>query len=625
MSWKQRFPGKLASAEEAVAAIRNGSRIFVGGMCAEPMLLVRALGASGLKDIEIVQFKGGGEVARLAARWGTRLRVKSFFISRHQADHEAASQADYVPLFHSEIPRFFRNRRIPVDVAMVQVSEPDRFGQVSLGVSVDIARSAVESARIVIAQVNPAMPRTLGNTFIPVQRIDYLVEGEEDLLEIGEVELSDEDLAISRFCSELIEDGAIVQVGFAGISQGLIEYIKDRKDLGVHTEMFTDSLIDLVEAGVITNATKQIYRGKSIATFCMGTRRLYDYVDGNPLVEFHTSDFVLHPETISKNHKMVACNIALQVDLRGQIRQGSLGWTLFEGSGGDQDFMRGAALARDGRSLVCLRSTDSSGRSNIVTEFARKASVMMNRGDGQFVITEYGTAYLGGKSIRQRAMALMEIAHPDHRESLLGQAREAGIVYADHHYFRMASPLTQQRVRMDRVFTGGLTAHVRAIKPTDESMLRDLFYHMSEGSVYLRYFTPRRSMPHKNLQEYVNLDEQKGISVVITVGPRENRRMIAEGRFVLSDDDPFPDIALMVDENYHRLGIGTFLLGYLIELAKERGIGGFRADILPTNDPALKLVNRLPYVNRTSFQDGALSCRFSFDEPKDESASVTRA
>jgi len=594
-------------------------------MCAEPRLLIRALSASGLEDIEMVQFKGGGEAARLAARWGSRFRLKSFFISRHHTDHKAFSPADYVPLFHSEIPRFFRNRRIPVDVAMVQVSEPDRFGQVSLGVSVDITRSAVENARIVIAQVNPAMPRTLGNTFIPVQKIDYLVEGEEELLDIGEIELAEEDRAICRFCSELIEDGSIVQWGFAGISQGLIEHIKDRKDLGVHTEMITDSLIDLVEAGVITNATKQIYRGKSIATFCMGTRGLYDYVDGNPLIEFHTSDFVLSPQTISKNHKMVACNIALQVDLRGQIRQGSLGWTLFEGSGGDQDFMRGAALAREGRSLICLRSTSASGRSNIVAEFGRRASVMMNRGDGQFVITEYGTAYLGGKSIRQRAMALIEIAHPDHRESLLRQAREAGSVYPDQVYFRMASPPLQRRIRSDHEFKGGLTGHVRAIKPTDESMLRDLFYHLSEGSVYLRYFTPRRSMPHKNLQEYVNLDEKDGISIVITVGPRENRRMIAEGRFVLSEDDPFPDVALMVDENYHKHGIGSFLLGYVIQLAKERGAPGFKADILPTNEPALKLVNRLPYVNRTKFQDGVLSCRFSFDELKEEAELVTRA
>ena len=223
------------------------------------------------------------------------------------------------------------------------------------------------------------------------------------------MKFTEEDRAISRFLSELIEDGSVVQTGFAAISQGLTEHLKDRKDLGVHSEMFTDSLIDLVEAGIVTNATKGMYRGKSIATFCMGTRRLYDYVEDNPLFEFHTSDVVLNPSFIATNEKMVSINIAIQVDLRGQIRQGSLGWTPFEGSGGDQDFMRGASLSRGGRSIVCLRSTDQAGQSNIVPNFTGKAAVIMNRGDVHFVVTEYGVAYLGGKSVRERALALSEV------------------------------------------------------------------------------------------------------------------------------------------------------------------------------------------------------------------------
>jgi acyl-CoA hydrolase/GNAT superfamily N-acetyltransferase len=616
-NWQQVYSSKLVSAEAATAQVRNGARIYLGSMGAEPGLLTRVLADSRVEDVEIVQFKASEAASRLAAKGKSRFRLKTFFVGRRRDALTDSLQADYVPLFHAEIPRFFKSRTIPIDVAMIQVSRPDRSGLVSLGVSVDITRSAVESARLVIAQVNPLMPRTHGNTVIPLDRIDYLVEGEEELLELEELVLTDADRSISRFCNELIEDGSVLQTGFAGISQGLTEHLADRRDLGVHTEMFTDSLIDLIEAGVVTNATKDSYRGKSVATFCLGTRRLYDYVHENPLFEFHPSEVVLNPSLIARNERMVAINVAIKVDLRGQIRQGSLGWTAFEGSGGDQDFMRGASLSKNGRSIVCLRSTDPAGNSNIVAHFGPRAAVIMNRGDVQYVITEFGIAYLGGKSIRERTLALLEIAHPDHRESLMAAAREVGYVYPDQVYYRLPSPELRARIRTDHVFKGGLRAHIRAIKSTDESMLRDLFYHLSENSVYFRYFSPRRSMPHKNVQQYLNLEEDMGISIVVTIGPRENRRMIAEGRYVRSGDDLFPDVALMVDEEYQGRGIGTFLLQYLAEVAKERGIEGFRADVLTSNSPMIKILERLPYECHTTFQDGAFAMRFRFDELKD--------
>ena len=427
VGWKKRYASKVVSPEAAVAQIKNGDRVYLGSLCAEPRILIDAMVHSGLEDVELVQLKGGTDAARLTAKGRSRFRLKSFFSRGRREGYNALSTADYVPLFHSEIPRFFRSRRIPIDVAVVQVSEPDRFGQVSLGISVDITRSAVECARTIIAQVNPRMPRTLGNTFIPVDRISFLVEGEQDIAEVKAVELRERDRAISRFCSELIEDGSVIHTGFAAISQGLIEHLKDHRDLGVHSEMFTDSLIDLVEAGIVNNSTKRVYRGKSLATFCLGTRRLYDYVDYNPLFEFHPSDMVLDPTFIAGHEKVVTVNVALQVDLRGQIRQGSLGWTAFEGSGGEQDFMRGAGLAKHGRSIVCMRSTDASGQSTIVPGFGPRAAVIMNRGDVNFVVTEYGAAYLGGKSLRDRTLALLDVAHPDHREFLMSKAASSGM------------------------------------------------------------------------------------------------------------------------------------------------------------------------------------------------------
>ena len=615
--WKQRFAGKLVSAQQAVARLKNGDRVYLGSMCSEPSTIIKAMGESSLTNISMLQFLNGSEAASLAKAAPDRFTLKTFFRGRHTDESEPLSDADYVPLFHSQIPDFFRKRRIPIDVAIVQVSPPDRFGRFSLGIAVDISLAAVESARMVIAQVNTLMPWTLGDTFIPGDRINYLVEAEEDLAELPEEPLGEREKAISCYCGELIEDGSVLQFGFAGISRGLMDFLRDHKNLGLHTEVFSDPIVDLIESGVINNSTKKkAFRGKSLATCCIGTRRAYDYVNNNSLVELYPSDVCLDPRFIASNNKMIAVNVALQVDLRGQIRQGSPTWTAVEGSGGDHDFMRGAGLSRKGRSIVCLRSTsDRTGRSTIVPSFSAKpAVVMMNRGDTNYVITEYGIAYLSGKSIRERAMALIEIAHPDHRENLLQQALDMGYLYRSQFYYRMASPELTQRVRTHTVFKGGLKAAVRAIKPSDESMVQDLFYHLSESSVYLRYFTHRRSMPHENLQRYVNVSQNEGLSLVVTIGPREKERIIAESRYYIEPDTQFGVVAFMVDEEFHGRGIATFLLNHMIEIAQERGLKGFKGDILETNSPMIAVFNKLPYVLHRKVAGGQISLKFRFDE-----------
>jgi len=618
-AWKQRFAPKLVSAEEAVARLKNGDRIYLGSICSEPRTIIRAIADSPLSDISMIQFLNGREAAALAKTAPQKFTLKTFFRPRRTDQSERQSDADYVPLFHSQIPDFFRRRRIPIDVAIVQVSPPDRFGHFSLGIAVDISLAAVESARMVIAQVNPLMPWTLGDTFIAGDRINYLVEAEEDLAEVPEEPLGTREKEISRHCGELIEDGSVLQFGFAGFPRGLMDSLREHRKLGIHTEIFSDPIVDLIESGVIDNSTKKIYRGKSLATCCIGTRRAYDYVNNNTLVEFYPSDVCLNPTFIASNDKMIAINVALQVDLRGQIRQGSPAWTAVESSGGDHDFMRGAGLSKGGRSIMCLRSTsDRSGRSTIVPSFSGKpAVVMMNRGDANYVITEYGIAYLSGKSIRERAMALIEIAHPDHRENLLKEAREMGYVYPDQFYYRMASHELTQRVRIDAVFKGGLQAWIRPIKPSDESMIQDLFYNLSESSVYFRYFAPRKSMPHENLQRYVNVSEDEGLSLVVFVGPRENRRIIAESRYMLEPDKEFADVAFMVDEEFHGRGIASFLIKYMIEIAKERGIKGFKADILNSNSPMVAVFDKLPYVQHRRFEGGEISLKFRFDELKE--------
>lgn len=616
--WKQHFATKLVSAEEAITHLKNGDRIYVGSMCSEPGAIIKAMGNSRLSDIVMLQFLTGREAASLAAKAPSRFNLRTFFPARRIDQTELQSDADYVPLFHSQIPDFFRKRRIPIDVAIVPVSPPDRFGRFSLGISVDISLAAVESARTVIVQVNPRMPWTLGDTFISGDKINYLVEATEDLFEVPEEPLGDREKAISRYCGELIEDGSVLEFGFAGISRGLLDSLRHHRNLGLHTEVFSDPIVDLIESGVINNSTKKMFRGKSLATCCIGTRKAYDYINNNSLVELYPSDICLNPRLIASNDKMIAINVALQVDLRGQIRQGNPTWAAVEGSGGDHDFMRGAGLSRQGRSIVCLRSTaEKSGRSTIVPTFSAKpAVVMMNRGDTNYVITEYGIAYLSGKSIRDRTMALIEIAHPNHREALLKEARELRYVYPDQFYYRMASPELTSRVRVDTVFKDGLNARIRPIKPSDESMIQDLFYNLSESSVYFRYFAPRRSMPHENLQRYVNVSEDDGLSLVVVTGPRENETIIAESRYILGADKEFADMAFMVDEKFHGLGIATFLLKHMIEIAKEKGIKGLKADVLDSNSPMLAVFNKLPYVQHRQVGAGEISIKFRFDEFK---------
>jgi acyl-CoA hydrolase/GNAT superfamily N-acetyltransferase len=615
--WKNRVASKLVSAHEALSKVKNGDRIYLGSFCSEPKTMIRALGASPVLDVEMIQFLNGKESESLARKEPGRFSLKTFFVGRRTSGASRQSEADYVPLFHSQIPHFFRRRRIPIDVAIVQVSEPDRFGRFSLGISVDISLAAVEAARLVIAQVNSRMPRTLGDTFVPSEKINYLVEADEELTELPEEPFGDREKVISRYCSELIEDNSVLQFGFAGISRGLMDFLTGHRHLGLHTEVFSDPLVDLIEAGVVDNSTKKLYRGKSLTTCCVGTHRAYDYVHDNSLVEFYPSDFCLNPAFIGSNDKMISVNLALQVDLRGQIRQGSPTWTSFEGSGGDHDFMRGAALSKDGRSIVCLTSTgERSGRSNIVASFGARAAAMMNRGDTNYIITEFGIAYLGGKSVRERSLALIEIAHPDHREDLLRKAREMGYVYADQFYFQMASPELRTRVRTDRVLKNGLKIHVRAIKLTDEPMIKDLFYHLSESSVYFRYFAPRKSMPHENLEKYINVSEEQGLSIVATIGPRENRRIIAESRYLLQPDKQLADVAFMVDEEFHGYGIATFLLNYMMEIAKERGVKGFTAEVLASNLPMLKVFDKVQYVQHKKSSQGIVSLVFRFDELK---------
>lgn len=406
--------------EEALSYVRSGDRVFVHTAAAAPRLLVEALAARApeLTEVEVVQLHTEGPAPYAAPGMERSFRVRCLFIGPNLRAAVAEGRADYVPVFLSEVPALFRQGILPLDVALVQVSPPDRHGFCSLGVSVDGSRAAVETARRVIALVNPQMPRAHGDALVHVSRFAATVETDEPLPEHPRPQLSDVERAIGRHVATLIEDGATLQMGIGAIPDAVLTALKDHRRLGIHSEMFADGVVELVERGVVTGEEKRIHPGKVVGTFAMGTRRLYDFIDDNPQVVMLDVAYVNDTAVIRRNPKVAAINSAIEVDLTGQVCADSIGTRMYSGVGGQMDFIRGAALSPGGKPIIALPSTTSRGDSRIVPFLKEGAGVVTTRSHVQWVVTEYGVANLHGRGLRERARALIGIAHPDRREEL---------------------------------------------------------------------------------------------------------------------------------------------------------------------------------------------------------------
>ncbi|MCW3053608.1 MAG: 4-hydroxybutyrate coenzyme transferase [Chthonomonadales bacterium] len=435
-SWSQLYQKRLTSPECATARILSGQRVFVGSNCAEPQALVNALPvhAEGLTNVEIVHIMTLGSAPYCQARFEKQFHHNAFFIGGNVREAVNAGRADYTPIFLSELPGLFRSGQFPIDVALIMVSPPDAHGYCSLGISVDVVHAAVEAAGLVIAEVNCHMPRTLGDSCLHVSQIDAFVESDCPLLELAAPLQMETTRAIGKNVAALIEDGSTLQMGIGAIPDAVLACLTDKHSLGVHTEMFSDGLLPLIEAGVVTGSQKTLYPGKIVATFCMGTRALYDFVDNNPSIEFRPTEHVNDPFVIAQNDRMVAINSAIEVDLTGQVCADSIGERFYSGIGGQVDFLRGAARSRGGKPIIALPSTatlrDGTQVSRIVSTLKPGAGIVTSRGDVHYVVTEYGTAYLHGKSMRERALSLAAIAHPDFREGLLAAAQERHLIPA---------------------------------------------------------------------------------------------------------------------------------------------------------------------------------------------------
>lgn len=413
------------TAEEALSIIKSNDRVFIHGSAATPQYMIRKLAerADELRNVELVSISTFGEMPCAEAQYAESFYINSLFVSANVREAVNSGRGDYVPIFLSEIPQLFRLGIMPLNVAIVHVSPPDRHGYCSLGVSVDIARQAVESAEYVIAQVNPQMPRTHGDALIHIRRFHALVEVNEPLPEVDySLRITETEDRIGRNVAELIEDKATIQMGIGAIPDAVLRSLTNHKELGIHTEMFSNGVLPLIERGVITNEHKKIHRGRIATAFIAGNRALYDYIDDNPLITMYGTDFVNDVTIIKSNPRVTAINSAIEIDLTGQVVSDSIGTYQFSGVGGQMDFMRGAALSEKGKPIIALPSVTNKGISRITSFLNPGGGVVTTRAHVHYVVTEYGVAYLYGKNLRQRAKALIDIAHPDHRERLSEEA-----------------------------------------------------------------------------------------------------------------------------------------------------------------------------------------------------------
>lgn len=620
---KAEFPEKFASETEIFNHIHRGDRIFIASACGEPQYLVKALikytesYPKAFFDAEVIHIWTLGVAPYTEERFKYNFRHNSFFIGNSTRDAINQGLADYTPIFLSEVPRLFATKYIPIDVALIQTSPPDEHGYMSLGVSVDIVKAAVEQASLVIAQVNSHMPRTHGDGFIHINQVNYLVPYDEPILEYIYPEDIHADVTqeIGKYVSRLVEDGDTIQVGYGSIPNAILINLAGKKHLGVHTELISDGIVELMKMGVIDNTRKNIDRGKTIAAFCMGKRETYEFINDNPSIEFKSIDYTNNPLIISQIEHMTAINSALEIDLTGQSTAESLGKTFYSGIGGQADFMRGAVLARGGKTILALPSTAENDTVSRIVPFLKEgAGVTLNRGDVHYVVTEYGIAYLHGKNIRERAMELIAIAHPKFRRDLIQEAKKLNLIYKDQAFIPGKAGEYPKELETYRTTKTGLEIFLRPVKISDEPLLKDLFYSLSDNSLYRRFISRRKDMPHERLQEFVVIDYSKEVAIVATIKQDEKEIIVGLGQYAIDPNTHTAEVAFVVRDDYQNRGIGTELLSYLTLLARRQGLLGFTAEVLVENQPMLHLFEKMGFIMDKRTEDQVYVLKMAFSE-----------
>ncbi len=625
MNLHEYCPQKIMSPEAAVSKINRGSRVFIGTGCGEPQQLIHAMvNDPALQDIMVYQMlsftlaKYVDEPSFLR-----RFSLKLFFISREMRKAAFEGKIDYIPAYLSQIPRIFYSHRIGIDVALIQVSPPDKFGYCSLGVSIDITRAGMSNAKMVIAQVNSRVPRTWGDSFVHVDDIDYFVLHEEPLVESLPTLTKYNVVArrIGHYVSQLVDDGATLQIGFGTLPNIILQHLDNKKNLGIHTQLITDAMVPLLEKKVITNKKKNHIPGRVVASLCMGSEALYRYVDNNPIFYFRSSEYVNNPNVIAQNDNLISISSALEVDLTGQICTDSVGYLFYSGIGDQVDYLRGSAMSKGGFSIVALPSTAQNGTvSRIVSHLSEGAGVATTRGDVNFVVTEYGIAELQGKSIYQRVMELAQIAHPKFRDELIQFAKKRHYIFGDQLPPSQDDLLFLENYKTSYTLKNGKTVGFRPLLPSDEFGYRNFFYSLQDKTIYFRFFYRMKTFSHEVVQKHwASVDYRKNMSLIGLVLQGGHKEIMAIGSYAESDEGR-AEIAFVVSEAYQNMGIASYLIDQLENIAKENHYIGFKATVLKENEAMVHVFRKkYPFLKITSISGTELEIFMDFkDHPREK-------
>jgi len=619
--WADKYVENRCSAQQAISRIKPGQRVFIGSSCGEPQHLVRELAEAShqLKDIEVIRLMTLETTPLTLIANKTKdhsLNIRSFYLGSAKSKAISRNQRFITPINMSAIPRLFKSRLMPIHVALIQVSPPDDFGWMSLGVSVDVTLAAAQSADLVIAQINSHMPRTLGRSFVHVNEVDLFVEHDEPLVTIGanpELKAAND---IGRLIAQrLVDDGATIAIGMGTTSEAVMLALEDKNDLGIHTIYMTDDIMHLYSKGVITNRKKGFNEGKMVGSCAIGSEALYEFLNDNPAIEFHPSDYVCDSAVISQHSKMAAMSVAMAIDLTGQVAADAMPQTHFSGLTGILDFLRGSVKSPGGKSILMLPATSSQGQKSRIVPILDDTAVVVPRADVHYVVSEYGAVNLFGKSFQERAMAMISIAHPDFRDELFFQAKKMGLLSAERTLNESIHGVYP--IHLEEIFEiDGENVSVRPAKPVDERRIQEHFYSLDKDDVVSRFFHEKSSFVKEEMEGVSQIDYVKDLTMLAVVGEFGFGQVVGIGEYLIDPATNMAEVAFSISKAFQKKGLGKILLKKLAEAARENSISGFVAYTSPQNRGMAKLFKTLPCKVETFYDGDMLTLKCRFDQPR---------
>ena len=605
----------VVSPETVIAKIKPGMSVFLGTAMAEPRTMVRHLmtsDAKNLEDLELIQLVSFGDAVSLRSLRSQNFRLKTFFSGWVASEAIEEGRVDLIPSRFVKIAQEIDSLLRPVDVAVIQITPPDPDGFCSLGIAIDVAHEALEHASICVGEINTQIPRTFGDTLVQVSDFDFLIRSKDPLIYFERWATDDVWDAVAQHVASLIEDESCLAFSIGPLYESLARSLAKKRHLGIHSPLFTDPLMDLVKSGAVSNRRKETHRGKALTSYAFGSWKLMRWLDNNPQVEIQRIDKVFNPLVIGRNPKFVTIVAAKKVDLYGRIGLYTGKGIIAGGPAEIMDFLRGTELSEGGRSIFALTSRDPAGRSNILLSIAHHPNQFSRFESVGAVVTEYGVAYLEGRTVRERAQALIDIAHPDDRAGLVRKAKDKKILYGDQIFLEGSARLYPVDISAAFSTGSGCEIRIRAIRPSDEEGMRHLFYRFSDEAVYSRYFHSVSSMPHAKMQEYVNVDWNQVMSIVGLIGEEGKGRIMAEARYIKIPGSPLAEVVFIVDEKYQRAGIATMMYEMLVRLARGRGVKGFVAEVLFSNIGMMKVFKKGQLPVKARLESGVYHLEIPF-------------